>query len=276
VLTTVLDPILGRVKIDPGQMEQVILDLAVNARDAMPQGGQLTLETANVELDESYTQMHMEVRAGRYVLLAVNDTGCGMDAATQARIFEPFFTTKEQGKGTGLGLATVFGIVKQSGGHIWVYSKPGQGSTFKIYLPLIEAEVSSTRPVVRAPTPMGTETILLVEDEAAVRALTLLALRMFGYNVLEASQGREALRLCETHPGPIHLLISDVVMPEMGGRKVAEAVLAQRPDTKVLYLSGYTNDTVVRHGILHEQVAFLQKPFTPDALARKVREVLSQ
>lgn len=274
-LTTVLDPDLRHVKADSGQIEQVLMNLAVNARDAMPQGGQLTIETANVSLDESYAQSHMEVEPGPYVMLAVSDTGCGMDEATKARIFEPFFTTKGHGKGTGLGLATVFGIVKQSGGHIWVYSEPAQGTTFKIYLPRADGEAPTGKSFLNHPTPVGNETILVVEDEDAVRAITVFALRSFGYTVLEANHGREALRLCETHQGPIHLLLSDVVMPELGGRQVADAVTAKRPEIKVMYLSGYTDDAVVRHGILHEQVAFLQKPFTPNALARKIREVLS-
>jgi signal transduction histidine kinase len=274
-VTLALAPDLGLVKADPGQLEQVIMNLAVNSRDAMPRGGRLTIETANVELDASYAQSHLAVRPGRYVLLAISDTGCGMDAATRARIFEPFFTTKAQGKGSGLGLATVFGIVKQSEGQIWVYSEPGQGSTFKIYLP--RADESAAVPVApsRRNAPPGTETILLVEDDANVRAVTELALQMGGYRVLSAGEGRDAIRLAEEHPGPIHLLMSDVVMPGMGGRAVAEAVRALRPDIRVLYLSGYTDDAVVRHGILHEEVAFLQKPYTLVALATKVREVLS-
>lgn len=275
-LTTVLAPDLRQVKADPGQIEQVLMNLAVNARDAMPQGGKLTIETANVRLDHSYAQSHMEVEPGPYVLLAVSDTGYGMDEATKGRLFEPFFTTKAPGKGTGLGLATVFGIVKQSGGHIWVYSEPGQGTTFKIYLPRAVGEVSTSKSFVAQATPVGNETILFVEDETAVRAITVFALRSFGYTVLEADHGQQAVQLCETHSGPIHLLLSDVVMPEMSGRQVAEAVTAKRPETKVLFLSGYTDDAVVRHGILHEHVAFLQKPFSPVTLARKIREVLSR
>lgn len=275
-LRVILNPELRKVRADPGQIEQVIMNLAVNARDAMPQGGTLTIETANVALDESYARTHMEVQPGAYVMLAISDTGCGMDQATKARIFEPFFTTKEKGKGTGLGLATVFGIVKQSGGHIWVYSEVGQGTTFKIYLPRSEGEVPTGKSFLHQPPPTGSETILVVEDEADVRAITVFALKSFGYTVLEASGGSAAIQHCEQHPGPIHLLLSDVVMPEMGGRQVADAVLALRPAIKVLYLSGYTDDAVVRHGVLHEQVAFLQKPFTPNTLARKIREVLSR
>ncbi len=267
---------LGRVRADPGQLEQIIMNLAVNARDAMPNGGELTIETANVDLDEPYAQSHLEVQPGRYVMLAISDSGLGMSEEVQRRIFEPFFTTKEKGKGTGLGLATVFGIVKQNGGHIWVYSEVGQGTTFKIYLPLIEDEAAAGRPVVRTARAVGNETILVVEDDDAVRSITVLALRTFGYNVLEASSGAEAIGICKAHEGTIHLMVSDVVMPQMGGRATSEAVVDLREGIRVLFLSGYTDDTVVRHGVLHEQVAFLQKPFTPGALARKVREVLEQ
>jgi nitrogen-specific signal transduction histidine kinase len=275
--TTVLEPTLGPVKADPGQIEQVIMNLVVNARDAMPQGGKLTIETAVVELDGQYAQRHAEVTPGKYVVLAVSDTGCGMDDKTKAHIFEPFFTTKGPGKGTGLGLATVYGIVKQSGGHVWVYSEVGKGSSFKIYLPFIREKASSGSSLPgSSKVPLGTETILLAEDEDAVRTITKHALAMFGYTVLEARNGIEAIRLCQQHQGPIHVIVSDVVMPELGGRQLVEMITSLKPDIKVLFLSGYTDDAVVRHGVLEAETAFLQKPFTPGALARKVREVLDK
>ncbi len=273
-IVTTLDPALCRVKGDAGQIEQILMNLAVNARDAMPQGGRLSIETHNVEVGEG-DAVHPGVAPGRYVLLAVGDTGCGMSEATKAHIFEPFFTTKEQGKGTGLGLATVFGIVRQGGGHIAVSSEVGRGTTFRIYLQAVEVRVPSGEPApVRGVVRHGDETILLVEDEAAVRGITRLALRAHGYTVLEAANGREALAVCERHAGPIHLVVTDVVMPEMGGREVAERLAALRPGMRVLFLSGYTDDAVVRHGISQASVAFLQKPFTPPALAAKAREVL--
>ena len=265
---------LGLVKADAGQVEQIIINLAVNSRDAMPRGGRLTIETANAELDESATQSHIEVKPGSYIMIAVTDTGSGMDEATKARIFEPFFTTKGPGKGTGLGLATVFGIVQQSGGHIWAYSELGHGTTFKVYLPRVFESLSREMALPVVPAPHGTETVLLVEDEPALRAVVARSLTHFGYQVLEAPDGPTAVRICETHDGQIDLLISDVVMPVMGGRMVADAVLAVRPGVRVLFISGYADDAVVRHGVLHEQVAFLQKPFTPETLARKVRTVL--
>jgi two-component system, cell cycle sensor histidine kinase and response regulator CckA len=275
-LTTVLTPALERVRADAGQLDQIIMNLALNARDAMPQGGKLTIETGNVILDESYAQGRPEVKPGRYVMLTVSDTGCGMTEELKARIFEPFFTTKGPGRGTGLGLATVYGIVKQSGGHVYVYSEPGLGSTFKIYLPRVEGRVPTGKTLHQQTIPHGKETILLVEDESALREFGRYALQTFGYTVLAASNGREAISIFERQQGAIHLLVSDVVMPEMGGRQVAERLSAMKPGLKVLYLSGYTDDAVVRHGVLAAETAFLQKPFTPKALASKVREVLDQ
>jgi PAS domain S-box-containing protein len=267
--------ILGRVKADAGQLEQVLLNLVVNARDAMPNGGQLTIETENVELDDSYSQLHSVAKPGAYVMLAVSDTGCGMDASTQARIFEPFFTTKEPGKGTGLGLATVYGVVKQSDGYIWVYSEPGQGTTFKIYLPLAADVVESPKVQAATPAPVrGSETILLVEDEESVRNLVADFLKTTGHTVLEASDGEDAVRLAKAHSNKIDLLVSDVVMPKLSGRELWNDLRKRLPTLKVLFISGYTDDSVVRHGVIDGDVAFLQKPFTMRALAAKIREVL--
>jgi PAS domain S-box-containing protein len=275
-LATAVAPDLGRVRADPGQVEQVLLNLAINARDAMPRGGKLTIETANVELDETYTHQHHGVEPGAYVMLAVSDTGIGMDAATQARIFEPFFTTKTQGQGTGLGLATVYGIVKQSGGDIWVYSEPGRGTTFTIYLPRLPetTPLPEAQPNPPAEMPAGTETVLLVEDEEAVRALARQVLELNGYTVLAASNGAEALRLSEQHREPIHLLVTDVVMPHMSGHELAERLAAQHPEMKVLYMSGYTDQAIGPHGVLEPGSFFLQKSFTPSTLVQTVREVL--
>ena len=274
-LRTVLAPDLGAVRADPGQLEQVIVNLAVNSRDAMPQGGQLTIETANVEFDEAYAAEHFPAEPGSYVLLAVTDTGTGMDAQTKSHIFEPFFTTKEKGKGTGLGLATVYGIVKQSDGYIWVYSEPGHGTSFMIYLPRVPDAPGPVRPAFEpSASARGSETVLAVEDDEMVRALIRRMLETRGYTVLLASHGDEALRLLERHPGCIDLLMTDVVMPGMSGRDLADRVAELRPSIKVLYLSGYTDDAIVRHGVLEPGIAFLQKPFTADRLARRVREVL--
>ncbi len=275
-LVTYLEPTLGQVKADPGQMEQVIMNLAVNARDAMPEGGKLTIETGNVYLDEMYAGQHVGVESGPYVMLAVSDSGTGIDEKTQAHIFEPFFTTKEQGQGTGLGLATVHGIINQSGGHIWVYSKPGQGTTFKIYLPRVEAEVESARRSEGATKhTQGSETILLVEDEDSVRELAYRVLLRDGYTVLEAGDGAEALRLFKQHQGAIDLLLTDLVMPGgTSGRQLAEQLVSLCPEMKVLYMSGYTGKAIIHHGVLKPGMAFLQKPFSPDALAGKVRQVL--
>jgi nitrogen-specific signal transduction histidine kinase len=267
-------PDLWRIKADVGQMEQVLMNLAINARDAMTNGGKLTIETDNVELDDLYVSAHSESRPGEYVRLAVTDSGCGMDPVTMAQIFEPFFSTKGD-KGTGLGLATVYGIVKQSGGHIEVYSEVGIGTTFKVYLPR-DYEDSTTHSASQAPKTIhqGNETVLLTEDEDAVRALAKLVLQRNGYRVLEARHGGEALLLCEQTQEVIDLLVTDVVMPNMNGRQVAERLKTIRPEMKVLFLSGYTDDAIVRHGVLDANMHFLQKPFTAEGLAQKVRTVL--
>jgi two-component system cell cycle sensor histidine kinase/response regulator CckA len=271
------DAKIGSVQADPGQLEQVIVNLATNARDAMPAGGKLTIATANVDLDEAYADLRVVVRPGHYVQLIVSDTGCGMDKETQSHIFEPFFTTKEQGKGTGLGLATVYGIVKQSGGHIWVYSEQGHGTTFKVYLPRVEAAAESPRYAERRKElPRGSETILLVEDDASLREVTYEFLQSSGYTVIAAESPEQALRLAESHNGRIDFLLTDIIMPKMNGRELATRLVKMQPAMKVLYVSGYA-DGIVRdgsHGPLEEGLAFLQKPFTRRGLTHKIREIL--
>jgi PAS domain S-box-containing protein len=274
-LATLTPPGLWNVKADRSQVEQVILNLAVNARDAMPRGGKLTIETANVELDNSYSHHQAVVAPGRYVMLAVADTGCGMDAETQAHVFEPFFTTKEKGKGTGLGLATVYGVVKQSGGYVWVYSEPGHGTTFKVYLPRVEESVGVEEKAAEAEAPQrGSETILLVEDEKGVRELAREYLVQNGYTVLDAENGARALEIARGHDGPIHLMLTDVVMQGLSGRELAEKAAKIRPDMKVLFMSGYTDQAVIHHGLLSADTVLLQKPFTLNALATKLRATL--
>jgi CheY-like chemotaxis protein len=266
---------VGRIRVDPSQLEQVILNLVVNARDAMPTGGKLTIETKDVVLDDGWAFEHLPAKPGPYVLMAVSDTGVGMDAETRARIFEPFFTTKEKGKGTGLGLSTVFGIVHHSGGNIAVRSAPGSGTTFQILLPRVDAELDVLRSQGELVTVRGHETVLVVEDEEQVRAIVLNILRRQGYSLLAASNAGEALRLCDQRKEEtIHLLLTDVVMPQMSGPELAKRLAATRPEMKVLCMSGYTDDSIVRHGVLEAGVAFIQKPITPASLARKMREVL--
>jgi two-component system cell cycle sensor histidine kinase/response regulator CckA len=275
-LSSNLDPALGAVKADPGQIEQVIMNLAVNARDAMPQGGKLIIETSNTEMDESFVRRYpYPVKPGMYVRLMVSDTGTGMDAATRARIFEPFFTTKAKGQGTGLGLSMVYGVVKQSGGYIDVYSELGLGTTFKIYLPRVDEPLAVHQPAAAlASTLRGAETVLLVEDEVALRDLTSSLLEMCGYTVLQASNGGEALDVSQHHAGPIDLLLTDVVMPGISGRVLADQLIQLRPQIKVIFMSGYTGQTVGAHGIIDPGSLFLQKPFTRDLLAHKLREAL--
>lgn len=268
---------LAQVHVDRGQMEQVLVNLAVNARDAMPEGGTLTIETANVRLDEEYADAHMDVRAGPHVRLSVSDTGTGMSPDVREHIFEPFFTTKAKGQGTGLGLATVYGIVKQSGGHIFVYSEPGRGATFKLYFPAVSGEALVEAPKPRAaPAALGgTETILLVEDDARLRALEERILTRYGYHVLMAASAAEAMRIATEHRGPIHVVLTDVIMPGGSGRTLGDWVAEHRPHTTVIYMSGYTDNAIARHGLLEPGTHFLQKPFSPEGLARKVREALS-
>lgn len=274
-LVSITEPGLGQVKVDPGQVEQVIMNLAVNARDAMPNGGQLTVRTSNVQLSEDYVTQTLTAVAGKYVMLAISDNGCGMDLETRERIFEPFFTTKGAGKGTGLGLSTVYGIVKQSGGHLWVYSEIGKGTTFKIYFPRLDEPCNGDMVADDStPVPRGNETILMVEDEEQVREIANEILTTLGYRVLVATDGEVALTLAKEHEGEIQLMITDVVMPSMGGRECVERLTPSRPEMKVLFMSGYTDDAIVRHGLLDQRLEFIEKPFTSDALARKVRKVL--
>ncbi len=275
-LLTRLDGSLARIKADQGQIEQVVMNLAVNARDAMPRGGELVIETSNYYVDEKFTRQYpYPMAVGDYVLLSVTDNGIGMDAATRARVFEPFFTTKEKGHGTGLGLSMVYGVVKQSGGYIDVHSEPGQGASFRILLPVAEKEISEPG-TTKAPSELlhGSETILLVEDETSLRKLTCHLLELCGYTVLEADSGTQALNLSREHEGAIHLLLTDVVMPAMSGKILADEMLKDRPETHVVFMSGYTGQTVGQHGVLAEGSFYLQKPFTKDGLARKVREAL--
>lgn len=274
-----LAPGLWTVRADPGQIEQVLVNLAVNARDAMPAGGSLTIETANVAIDVSNARQYQPpMPAGDYVLLAVSDNGCGMDQKTLSLIFEPFFTTKEEGRGTGLGLSTVYGIVKQSGGFIWVYSEPGHGASFKIYLPRVPEENanSSAAELEEGPQPKGLETILVVEDECAVRGLVRGVLESAGYTVLEAANGEDAIRIAATYEKPIDLLLTDVVMPQIGGRQLAKMIEAMDPKIRIIYMSGYAEKAIVHHGILEHGAVLLQKPFAPYALVKKVREELDK
>jgi two-component system cell cycle sensor histidine kinase/response regulator CckA len=275
-IRTVLNSDLGNVKADPGQIEQVLLNLAVNARDAMPTTGTLTIQTSNVDLNGENGGAPRAIEPGHYILIAVTDTGCGIDPETQSRIFEPFFTTKEKGKGTGLGLSTVYGIIKQSGGNISIHSEVGQGTTFKVYLPRVDNTASRLETLPQNTPPRnGHETVLLVEDEDAVRRMAQEILQLNGYKVLDASNGKEAIRVTEEYSGNIDLMVTDVVMPQIGGRELAEKLSLTRPRMRVLYMSGYTDDAIVHHGVLGGLAAFLEKPFTPDALALKVREVLA-
>lgn len=273
-ITTVIGE-AAPINADQGQIEQVLMNLVVNARDAMPDGGHLMIETARVDIDEAYASTHLNVQTGPYVVLAISDTGCGIDGETQKHIFEPFFTTKEQGKGTGLGLSTVYGIVKQSGGHILLYSEPARGTVFKVYLPLAaETQGGPTAAPVRAALPRGSETILIVEDEPQIRNLAFDCLVQYGYDVISSANGVEALELMESLTRPVDLVLTDVVMPKLSGRELSERIHAKQPSAKVMFMSGYTNDSVVNHGILDGASWFIQKPFTLESLVSRVRQVL--
>jgi PAS domain S-box-containing protein len=266
---------LGKIKADPNQIEQILMNLVVNAKDAMPQGGRLIIETENAELDEEYSHSHVGVKPDRYVRLSISDTGIGMPPELKEKVFEPFFTTKEKGKGTGLGLSTVYGIVKQSGGNIWVYSEPMKGTTIKIYLPrAFEPLEENKEQLEMGESPFGNETILVVEDEEEVRKLAVQILEKHGYQVLKAQDGDEALALCENYRGPIHLILTDVVMPGMGGRELVHHLHELHLESKVVYMSGYTDNAIVHHGILEKGINYIQKPFTIEGLLRKIWEVL--
>jgi two-component system cell cycle sensor histidine kinase/response regulator CckA len=273
-LVTRLDADLGLVLADPGQIHQIVMNLAINSRDAMPNGGSLHIETSNVDLDDGYRNEHAGVQPGPHVMLAVSDSGCGISPEIRARIFEPFFTTKELGKGTGLGLATVYGMVKQSGGWIWVYSEPGRGTTFKIYFPRTDEPLLTPARAIKTNV-TGNETILVVEDQMEVRALALAGLTSFGYSVHGSATGEEALAFCREFNGEIHVVVTDVVMPDMNGKEVARQVTRLRPQTRVLFTSGYTSDVIAHRGVLDDDVNYMQKPFTPETLARKIREILA-
>ncbi len=270
-----LSPDLWPVRVDPDQIERVLVNLAINARDAMPHGGTLLVETANVSLDAPYVAVRPAVEPGDYAMVSVSDTGLGMTGEVMEHIFEPFFTTRRSGDGTGLGLSTCFGIVKQAGGHIWAYSEPGRGSTFKVYVPRATSPATPRRPRGRAPElPRGTETVLIAEDEAVVRRVIVRVLRELGYNVLEAENGCAAVDVARAHPGAIDLVIADVVMPGMGARELRETLLRERPDARILFMSGYTNESALRNGTVETGDDFLSKPFSPSMLARRVRETL--
>jgi CheY-like chemotaxis protein len=275
-LVALLDPDVGQVKADPGQIEQVLMNLVINGRDAMPNGGRITIRTKNAELTQEGARQYHYVQPGRYVLIEVSDTGCGMDAETLSRVFEPFFTTKQPGKGTGLGLATVYGIVKQSGGYIWASSEPGKGATFQIYLPLTEEAPLDGATLEKAPSSAGREVVLLVEDEDELRTLLRDTLKKAGYTVLEAANGSDALQVSKEHQGPIHAVVTDMVMPRLGGRSLVKRLAESRPEMLVLYMSGHFDDATIRRDGLESGVHFLQKPFEPALLTSKIRGLLDQ